>query len=317
MIAKRGHAAVTQSSPSPEGWRRQRRDTQSSILVIAAKVDEARVGSTAVIATRRQDCVRVRQMSRWKTGLWAAAFLIAVVVTVPARAAEVDLALVLAVDVSSSVDETRYRMQMQGYATAFRDPMVVASIKGGPRGAIAVTLVQWAGYKEYHQTIDWVVVDDGETADRFARAIAETRRPPGGSTSISSAIDFSAEVLQSAPYRAARLIIDLSADGSNNNGRSAAAARDEAVAAGITVNGLAITAHEPMLDAYFREEVVGGPGAFVVVADDFEDFAAAILRKLVVEIADAFPPQRPAMKTAPKASRTSGDALTWHGMRED
>ena len=256
-------------------------------------------------------------MNQRTWGFRAAAFLVAVVATVPARAAEVDLALVLAVDVSSSVDETRYQLQMQGYAASFRDPTVVSSIKGGPRGAIAVTLVQWAGYKEYHQTIDWVVVEDGETADRFASAIAETRRPPGGSTSISSAIDFSAEVLRSVPYRAARLIIDLSADGSNNNGRPAAAARDEAVAVGITVNGLAIVAHEPTLDAYFREEVVGGPGAFLIVANDFESFATAILRKLVVEIAGAFPPRRPAMETASRGSRASGNALTWHGRRED
>lgn len=176
---------------------------------------------------------------------------------------------------------------------------------GSKRGPPTICLkadrtVQWAGHNEYSQAIDWAVVRDDGTADRFASAIAETLRPPGGSTSISGAIDFSAWILRNIPYQAARLMIDLSADGSNNNGRSAAAARDEAVASGITVNGLAILAQEPTLDAYFREEVVGGPGAFLVVAEDFESFAKAILRKLVVEIAGAAPTTATSMGTAPR-----------------
>jgi hypothetical protein len=199
------------------------------------------------------------------------------------------LALVLAVDISSSVSEERYQLQMQGYAEAFRDPTIVQAIERGQLGAIAVTLVQWAGYNEYRQTIDWAVVHDAKTAERFASAIAETRRPPGGSTSISGAIDFSARLLRRSGFEAARRMIDISADGSNNNGRLPAAVRDEAVSSGIVINGLPILSQEPTLDNYFREQVIGGPGAFLIVAESFESFAMAIRRKLIVEIASAVP----------------------------
>lgn len=220
---------------------------------------------------------------------WFAVCLVAIVVSTSARATEVDLALVLAVDISSSVNQERYELQMRGYAEAFRDPTVIEAIKRGPIGAIAVTLVQWAGYNQYRQTIAWEIVRDGEAADRFASAVAETVRPPGGSTSISGAIDFSARLLRQSSFQATRMLIDISADGSNNNGRSAAAARDEAVADGITINGLPILSQEPGLDAYFREQVIGGPGAILVVAKNFESFSTAVLRKLFVEIADQGP----------------------------
>jgi hypothetical protein len=211
----------------------------------------------------------------------------------PARAGDVDLTLVLAVDISSSVNDERYQLQMRGYAEAFRDPAVIEVIQRGQVGAIAVTLVQWAGYGEYRQTIDWAVVQDAGTAESFASAIAETTRPPGGSTSISGAIDFSAQLLRQSGYTAARRMIDISADGSNNNGRSAVAARDAAVASGIIINGLPILSEQPTLDSYFREQIIGGLGAFIVVAQDFEAFSEAIRRKLIVEIAggDAIPPK--------------------------
>ena len=228
-------------------------------------------------------------MTLTRTMAWAVVCLVATVVNTPARATEVDLALVLAVDISSSVNEGRYQLQMRGYAEAFRDPGVVQAIKRGQVGAIAVTLVQWAGYGEYRQTIDWAVVHDAGTAEGFASAIAETMRPPGGSTSISGAIDFSAQLLRRSGYAAARLMIDISADGPNNNGRSADAARDNAVASGIVINGLPILSEHPTLDTYFQEQVIGGPGAFLVVAENFESFSGAIRRKLIVEIAGLVP----------------------------
>lgn len=231
----------------------------------------------------------VRSMTPRRAIAWVVVCVAVVVAGTPARAAEVDLALVLAVDISSSVSEERYQLQMQGYAEAFRDPTVVQAIERGQLGAIAVTLVQWAGYNEYRQTIDWAVVHDAKTAERFASAIAETRRPPGGSTSISGAIDFSARLLRRSGFEAARRMIDISADGSNNNGRLPAAVRDEAVSSGIVINGLPILSQEPTLDNYFREQVIGGPGAFLIVAESFESFAMAIRRKLIVEIASAVP----------------------------
>jgi hypothetical protein len=217
--------------------------------------------------------------------VWAAACFAAIVASSPTRAADVDLALVLAVDVSSSVSHERYRLQMDGYAAAFRDAAVIQAIESGPVGAIAVTLVQWAGFNEYRQTIDWAIVRNAETADGFASAILESGRPPGGSTGVSSAIDFSAHLLRHSAHRATRRVIDISGDGSNNNGRPAALARDEAVSAGIIINGLPILTEEPTLDSYFREQVIGGPGAFVIVAENQQSFATAIVKKLLVEIA--------------------------------
>jgi Protein of unknown function (DUF1194) len=215
--------------------------------------------------------------------VFIAVLLVTVVGGVPARPADIDLSLVLAIDVSSSVNEERYALQMRGYAEAFRNPMVTDAI--AQSGAIAVTLVQWAGYRHYEQVIDWTVIHGAGTASRFANTIAETMRALDGSTSLSGAIDFSARLLRTNGHNARRRIIDVSGDGSNNNGRPATLARDEAVAAGITINGLPILTEDPALDTYYREHVIGGPGAFLVVAEDFDSFSDAILRKLTIEIA--------------------------------
>lgn len=204
---------------------------------------------------------------------------------VPARAADVDLALVLAIDASSSVNEERYDLQIRGYTQAFRNPMLADAIEQTPNGAIAVTLVQWAGYREQQQVIGWRIIHDAGMARRFASTIAETTRVLNGSTSLSGAIDFSGRLLRTSGHNARRRVIDVSGDGSNNQGRPAAVARDEAVAAGITINGLPILTEEPALDAYYSEYVIGGPGAFLVVAENLESFSAAILNKLTTEIA--------------------------------
>jgi Protein of unknown function (DUF1194) len=181
------------------------------------------------------------------------------------------------------VNKERYQLQIRGYAEAFGNPLVAAAI--AQSGPVAVTLVQWAGYGDYQQVIGWTVVHDAGTASRFASTIAATTRALRGSTSLSGAIDFSARLLRTNGHNARRRIIDVSGDGSNNQGRPARVARNEAVDAGITINGLPILSQDPELDTYYRKHVIGGPGAFLVVAGDFDSFSDAILRKLAIEIA--------------------------------
>jgi hypothetical protein len=208
-----------------------------------------------------------------------------------ASAPPVDLALVLAVDASGSVNQTRFDLQKHGYAQAFRSREVIQAITAGADHAIAVAMVQWTGPTLHVQVIEWTRVSDGASAQALADAIDATRRRLyGGGTSLSGAIDTGAAILAASPFRATRRVIDISGDGSNNSGRLAETARDEAVKQGITINGLPITWIEPGLDAYYRESVVGGPGAFVIGIDSYDNFADAILQKLVTEISSIAPP---------------------------
>jgi hypothetical protein len=198
----------------------------------------------------------------------------------------VDLQLVLAVDASGSVDQVRFELQKRGYVEAFRHARVLQAIRSGPNQAIAVTMLQWTGPMLQVLVVPWRRVGDEESAEAFADAIERTPRQLfGGGTSISGAIDFSATLFPKSPYRAFRRVIDVSGDGSNNRGRPVTLARDEAVAAGVGINGLPILALEPDLDRYYRDSVIGGPGAFVVAARDYETFGESILKKLVAEIA--------------------------------
>ncbi|HXQ51669.1 MAG TPA: DUF1194 domain-containing protein [Stellaceae bacterium] len=216
-----------------------------------------------------------------------AAALVALALAGQAKADDaVDLDLVLAVDVSGSVNAARYELQKQGYAGAFRNPRVVDAIAGGAHRAIAVTLMQWTGPTLHVVAVGWTVVRDRASADALAeRLAAMPRELYGGGTSLSGAIDYSMELLAQSPYRGERRVIDISGDGSNNRGRPAELARDEAVAAGVVINGLPILALEPDLDTYYHANVIGGAGAFVVAAQTYEVFAQAILDKLVNEIA--------------------------------
>lgn len=199
---------------------------------------------------------------------------------------EVDLQLVLAVDASGSVDQRRFELQKQGYAAAFRDPRVLAAVRAGMAQAIAVTMIQWTGPRLQIRVVPWMVVRDAETAEALAAAIDNApRRLFGGGTSISGAIDYARLMLLQSPFAATRRTIDVSGDGANNLGRPAALARDEAVRDGITVNGLPILSVEPDLDRYYFENVVGGPGAVMIPAENYESFAVAILKKLIIEIA--------------------------------
>jgi hypothetical protein len=198
----------------------------------------------------------------------------------------VDLQLVLAVDASGSVDQVRFDLQKQGYVAAFRHARVLQAIRSGPNQAIAVTMVQWTGPVLQVQVVGWTPVGDEKTATAFASAIERAPRQLfGGGTSISGAIDYAATLFPLSPFRASRHVIDVSGDGSNNRGRPVTLARDAAIAAGIGINGLPILALEPDLDRYYYDNVIGGPGAFVVAARNYETFADAILKKLIMEIA--------------------------------
>lgn len=203
----------------------------------------------------------------------------------PAAPARVDVALVLAVDASGSVNQTRFDLQKHGYAQAFRNPKVIDAITAGASQGIAVAMVQWTGPTLHVTVVNWTRVSDAASAQTLADAIDATgRHLYGGGTSLSGAIDISMIMLAASPYRASRRVIDISGDGSNNAGRPAEDARDEAVKAGITINGLPITWIEPGLDSYYRDSVIGGPGAFVISVDSYDNFADAIVDKLVTEI---------------------------------
>lgn len=211
----------------------------------------------------------------------------------PAAAARpVDLALVLAVDASRSIDEEEYRIQRDGYATAFGSRAVIEAIESGAIGAIAVTYVEWSGSGRQRQIVPWTIVSGPDTALAFADAIRRAPRTFADFTAIGSAIDFSAQLLEDGGFATPRRTIDISGDGVSNAGPVAADARDRAVARGITINGLAIRNEHWRLDEWYRQHVVGGFGSFVSRADDFDDFRVAIVAKLVREIADGAPPAR-------------------------
>jgi hypothetical protein len=220
------------------------------------------------------------------------------------RAAEpVDLLLVLAADVSRSVTEPKFKLQREGAAAAITHPEVVKAITSGPKRRIAVCFVEWATAGQQNVVIDWTVIDDGEAARSFGDKLVELPRSFAGSTSISHAIDFSMIQLERSPYKAERRIIDISGDGNNNSGRSVTDARDDALAKGVTINALVIltpiaesfrpehTNPPGGLEKYFQDNVIGGFGAFTVVAENHEAFGRALTKKLIAEIAGLPQPQ--------------------------
>ena len=207
---------------------------------------------------------------------------------------DVAIALVLAVDASGSVDNRRFELQKQGYAAAFRNPQVLSSIRSLVTQSIAVTMMQWTGPLLHVVVVDWTLIKDEATANGLADAIAAAPRQLfGGGTSISGAIDYSRLLLTLSPFKGARRVIDVSGDGANNRGRPVTQARDEAVHDGIGINGLPILALEPDLDRYYYDNVIGGPGAFMTPAENYDTFADAILKKLITEIATTEPDTNP------------------------
>src|SRR5205085_8221282 len=218
--------------------------------------------------------------------------------SVPARAAEqVDLLLVLASDVSRSVDTRKFQLQREGYAAALSNPRVVEAIKSGPHGRIAICFVEWSGATSQKLVIDWTVVSDAASARKIGDQMIELPRSFADRTSISAGLDFSMSLLERAPFDAARRTIDVSGDGTNNSGRDIASARDEVLARGVTINGLVILSDTPLpwnpehtnppggLDEYYRRNVTGGPGSFVMVAENHNSFGQAIVKKMIAEIA--------------------------------
>ena len=217
----------------------------------------------------------------------------------------VDMLLVLAVDVSRSVTEPKFRLQREGTAAALTDPAVVKAITSGPNRRIAVCLVEWATVGMQTVVVDWTVVDGAAAAHSFGDKTIEAPRSFAGSTAISGAIDYSVRQLERAPYTSERRVIDISSDGNNNSGRSVTDARDEAVAKGVVINALVIltpagesfrpehTNPPGGLEKYFQDNVVGGPGAFTVVAESHDSFGRALTKKLIQEIASVSPARRP------------------------
>ena len=223
-----------------------------------------------------------------------------------ARAAEpVDLLLVLAADVSRSVDAQKFQLQREGYAAAISDRRVLDAIRSGRNRRIAVMFMEWSGLGNQTAVIDWTMIDGPQAAKAFGDGLLELPRSFADRTSISGGIDFAVAQFARAPFSAERHTIDVSGDGTNNAGRDVNKARDEALALGITINGLVILSERPLpwnpehthppggLTNYYRDNVIGGPGAFVLEAKDFSSFGQAIIKKLIAEIADATPPGAP------------------------
>ena len=214
-----------------------------------------------------------------------------------ARADDADVALVLVTDVSRSIDDTEYKLEKEGYASAFVSEKVLAAIHGGPAGRIAVAYVEFASGFEVRTVLDWTVIRDKPSARAFIDQLAAAPRSFWGRTAISAGIDQGVRLFRESGFNSLRQVIDVCGDGTNNAGREVAEARDDAVKAGITINGLAIINDHPVswtfahvqppggLANYYRENVTGGPGSFVLEVHDFASFGEAMTRKLVDEIA--------------------------------
>jgi hypothetical protein len=238
--------------------------------------------------------------------LRCAVILIALLATAfasAARAAEaVDLLLVLAADVSRSVDSTKFKLQREGYAAAIANGRVMDAIRSGRNQRIAVLFMEWSGSGNQKVVIDWTIIDGPKAAQIFADQLLELPRAFADRTSISGGIDSAIAQFARAPFIAERQTIDVSGDGTNNAGRDVGQARNEALRLGITINGLVILSETPMpwnpehtnppggLAKYYRDNVTGGPGSFVMEAKDFNSFGEAIVKKMIAEIADATPP---------------------------
>lgn len=204
---------------------------------------------------------------------------------VPGPSRAVTLELVLAVDTSSSVSPEEFGLQMQGFATAFRDPSVIAAITATGAGGVAVSMIQWSDNRRQQVAVDWTLLTDEEGALAFAGLIDATPRfLDGGGTAISGAIEFALAEIDLNTFEGSRKVIDISGDGRANQGASPDTLRDLAVLKGVTVNGLAILNEDSSVAAYYRANVIGGAGAFVMTANDYDSFAAAIREKLIKEI---------------------------------
>jgi hypothetical protein len=234
--------------------------------------------------------------SPMRPALAAIVFLVFFSLTGDLRAAGVDLEVILAADVSRSIDDGEFDLQRKGYAAALTDPRVLAAIRGRQNAAIGVCFIEWSGEEDQQVVVDWAEIRDEEDAGSVAAAILAAPRSFMGRTSISAAIDFAMAHFATSKWQASRHIIDISGDGTNNSGRPVTEARDQAIAQGVTINGLAIINDKPNLGysahtqppgglpLYYRQNVIGGSNAFLLVVQDFNSFADAMANKLAKEI---------------------------------
>jgi uncharacterized protein DUF1194 len=277
-------------------------------------------------------------VKRWRTGLRrclsiAAMFAAAAITGAVSAAApspgfqladandrvSVDIELVIAVDVSYSMDTDELAVQREGYAQAIVSKEFLQALKTGPNSKLAVTYFEWSASSDQKIIIPWRVIEGPESADAVAAEIMKTPVRRGSRTSISGAINFAMPLFEENPYRGLRRVIDISGDGPNNNGAPVAGARAAALEKGITINGLPIMVKEPSystmdidnLDLYYEDCVIGGPGSFMVVIKDREKFKEAIRTKLVLEVASNTPGRRivPAAEKPPRVSCLIGEKI--------
>jgi hypothetical protein len=235
------------------------------------------------------------------------------------NASTVDVELILAVDVSYSMDMDELAIQREGYAQAIVSKEFLQALKTLPNGRIAVTYFEWAASSDQKIIIPWRLIDGPETADAVSNEIMKTPVRRASRTSISGAIYFAMPLFDENPYHGLRRVIDISGDGPNNNGAPVTGARDTALAKGITINGLPIMVKEPSystmdidnLDFYYEDCVIGGPGSFVVSIKDREKFKEAIRTKLLLEVAGRTPERRvvPVAEKEPRVSCLIGEKI--------
>ncbi len=261
-----------------------------------------------------------------RTAFFAAAATVAFTTLASAQAPEVpvDLELVLATDVSASIDKEEATLQRAGYLSALTNPDVLRAIQSGILGRIAVAYVEWAGGQT--TVVDWTVIEDLAGAQAFALALEGAPLSTGATTSISGALDYSASLFDNNGFEGTRRVIDISGDGRNYSGRPLIFSRAEVLASGITINALPMihldedgTELNPGLDTYYSQRVVGGPGAFSLPALGTDAFPDAILRKLIIEIAGIEPDALPAFRRLALALQdvnSTGDDDDGTGQRE-
>jgi hypothetical protein len=240
----------------------------------------------------------------------------------------VDLDLVLAVDVSLSMDLEEQQLQREGYVAAFRDPQVMKAIRSGVQGRISVTYVEWAGPFSQETLLPWTLIDSPAAAEDFAAKLAAAPISRHRMTSISSSLAYAGRQFDSNPYRGARRVIDISGDGPNNAGPPVTGVREELLKSGIVINGLPVIVRPSQssffdityLDRYYAECVIGGAGSFMIPIRDKTEFTTAIRQKLLLEIAGYEPPARPThaqLKPEPdKVDCLIGERL-WQRYMED
>jgi len=234
--------------------------------------------------------------NKFSTVLLAAAAACAVALSPAARAETVDLELVFAADGSGSIDDAELRLQREGYATALSDPKVLSAIASGAHGRIAVAFVEWGGPASQHTIVDWTVIAGAADARVFGDALRTAPRAAWGYNSISEAIAYSAELIRGNAFESDRKVIDVSGDGPQIGGRPLDLIRDAVVAEGVTINALVVANRGVVsrysgeaLEDHYRNDVIGGIGAFVVVADDEKGFTQTLLGKMIREIVDRDP----------------------------